>query len=168
MSLEGKIKKNYSNVIFTFMGAAMFTKIFIEPMISPGENLNNNFEKTFDLSFITSGIIGFLLLIHSIPLISDKHFSAAVPILLLAVAIFTQLYYYGINKTVLTTAKLPESIKNFDTSLKWLLILVIFLLKSNIDKPDSAMGVLLTIFGLIYSIIVGIICTILIFYLTEG
>ena len=79
-----------------------------------------------------------------------------------------QSYYYGINRTLLTTAKLPPMIKNFDNSLKWLLVLVIYLLKSNIDKPDAAMNVLLMIFGLIYSMIVSIICIILIFYLTEG
>ena len=168
MSIQGNIKKNYSNVIFTFMGAAMFTKIFIEPMLSPNENLNNNFEKTFDISLISSGIIAFLLLIYSIPLLNDKKYSSAISVLILSSVIFIQSYYYGINRTLLTTAKLPPMIKNFDNSLKWLLVLVIYLLKSNIDKPDAAMNVLLMIFGLIYSMIVSIICIILIFYLTEG
>ena len=168
MSIQGDIKKNYSNVIFTFMGAAMFTKIFIEPMLSPNENLNNNFEKTFDISLITSGIIAFLLLIYSIPLLNGQKYSSAISVLILSSVIFIQSYYYGINRTVLTTAKLPPMIKNFDNSLKWLLVLVIYLLKSNIDKPDAAMNVLLMIFGLIYSMIVSIICIILIFYLTEG
>lgn len=179
-SIPQRLESNI-NFLYLIIVTGILLQIIIIPVMNSGEkNKNNNYdENTLNLSKLATVLIASGMILIGITCLKVSSITTNIIIFGLSTLVLTKLVFFGIYTEKLTTAKLPETFKSFDSSSNSILFIICllfyFLIEESVIKPlktssnsKGIYGVLLGIFGLLYTAILIIISIILSTYITEG